>query len=180
MAVQPPKIAPPSDDVRWKFVIATMRRYGFAPHALIETLHSIQNVFGYQDEIALRFVSQALNAPLSKVYGVATFYRLFTFKPPGEHTCVVCMGTACYIKGAGQLLAAVQDRWGVAPGETTPDRKLSLVTARCIGSCGLAPAAVLDGEVAAKVTPAGLLEKVEQWWGEPATTAAANGREVTP
>jgi bidirectional [NiFe] hydrogenase diaphorase subunit len=97
------------------------------------------------------------------------------------------MGTACYIKGAAQLLSAVHDRWGVGPGETTHDGKLSLITARCLGSCGLAPAAVLDGEVAAKVTPAGLLDKVGQWWGRPAIVSVAvakagstNGQAVLP
>ena len=91
--------------------------------------------------------------PLSKVYGVATFYHFFTLKPQGEHTCVVCMGTACYIKGAQQMLDALEKTYGVKPGETTPDGKLSVLTARCIGSCGLAPAVVFDGEVAGKLTP---------------------------
>ncbi len=153
---------PPNDDLRWKPVIATMRRYGFAQHALIETLHTVQSTFGYQDEVAMRFVAECLRVPLSRVYGVATFYHFFQLKPPGQHTCVVCMGTACYIKGAAHLLEAMEDRYGIKPGETTPDGKISLLTARCLGSCGLAPAAVLDGNVEAKMTPPALLTDVDR------------------
>ena len=90
----------------------------------------------------------SLRVPLSRAFGVATFYHFFTLKPAGEHTCVVCMGTACYIKGAPQLLDAVQRDLGIDPGETTADGKVSLLTARCLGSCGLAPAVVYDHEVA--------------------------------
>lgn len=162
MLARPVHPEPPNDDLRWKPVIATMRRYGFASHALIETLHTVQSTFGYQDEVAMRFVAESLRVPLSRVYGVATFYHFFQLKPPGEHTCVVCMGTACYIKGAAHLLEAMEDRWGIKPGETTDDGKVSLLTARCLGSCGLAPAAVLDGNVEAKMTPPGFLAAVEQ------------------
>ena len=144
---------PPNDDQRWKPVIATMRRYGFAAHALIETLHTVQSTFGYQDEVAMRFVAESLRVPLSRVYGVATFYHFFQLKPPGEHTCVVC---------AAHLLEAMDDRYGIKPGETTADGKVSLLTARCLGSCGLAPAAVLDGNVEAKITPPALLENVQR------------------
>jgi len=94
---------------------------------------------------------------------VATFYHFFTLKPAGEHTCVVCMGTACYIKGAPQLLEAVHKDLGLAPGETTSDGKVSLLTARCVGSCGLAPAVVCDQEVAGKVTPQQLRERFSRW-----------------
>jgi bidirectional [NiFe] hydrogenase diaphorase subunit len=100
---------------------------------------------------------------LSKVYGVATFYHFFTLKPQGEHTCVVCMGTACYIKGAPQVVAAISEKYQIQPGETTADGKLSLLTARCIGACGLAPAVVFDGEVAGKVTPEEALQRLGRW-----------------
>src|ERR1700690_1246743 len=140
----------PSADKRWKIVEATARRHGREPHGLIETLHTVQGCFGYLDENALRFVASVLLVPLSRVYGAATFYHFFTLKPKGRHTCVVCTGTACYIKGAPTLLAAVEKTYGVKPGETTPDGELSLLTARCLGSCGLAPAAVVDGIVLGK------------------------------
>ena len=113
----PPQL--PSADKRWKVVEATARRHGREPHALIETLHTVQESFGYLDETALRFVAATLRVPLSRVYGAATFYHFFTLKPQGRHTCVVCTGTACYIKGASSLLAAIQQRHGIKPGETT-------------------------------------------------------------
>jgi bidirectional [NiFe] hydrogenase diaphorase subunit len=158
---------PPSDDRRWKLVDAAMRRLGNEPSALIESLHSVQEAFGYLDETALRYVALSLRVPFSKVYGVSTFYHFFTLKPQGEHTCVVCMGTACYIKGAQKLLDAVTEQVGIKQGETTADKKLSLLTARCLGACSLAPAVVFDGEVSGKVTP----DAMHQWlskWSEPA------------
>ena len=152
----------PSSDKRWKLVEATVRRHGAAGHALIETLHTVQESFGYLDETAMRYVAAALHLPLSKVYGVATFYQFFTLKPQGDHTCVVCMGTACYIKGAPNLLDAVGERYHVKPGETTADKKLSLLVARCVGSCGIAPAVVFDGNVVGKVDRGDVLKRIEQ------------------
>jgi bidirectional [NiFe] hydrogenase diaphorase subunit len=156
-------VAPNPQDKRWRMVDATMRRLGHHSRSLIETLHTVQEAFGYLDEDALRYVAVALHVPLSRAYGVATFYHFFTLKPPGKHTCVVCMGTACYIKGAPQLLSAVQKDLGIAPGETTADGNVSLLTARCLGSCGLAPAVVYDQEVAGKVTTRDLRERTAQW-----------------
>ena len=156
----PPQL--PSDDKRWKIVEATARRHGREPHALIETLHTVQECFGYLDESALRFVAATLRVPLSRVYGVATFYHFFSLKPKGKHTCVVCTGTACYIKGAAALLGAIENTYGVKPGETTPDNELSVLTARCLGSCGLAPAVVFDGAVLGKIGAANLLARVEK------------------
>ena len=115
----------------------------------------MQECFGYLDETALRFVAAVLRVPLSRVYGAATFYHFFTLKPKGKHTCVVCTGTACYIKGAPQLLSAIERRHGIKPGETTPDGELCVLTARCLGSCGLAPAAVMDSAVLGKIGPDG-------------------------
>jgi bidirectional [NiFe] hydrogenase diaphorase subunit len=157
------KPVPPNQDKRWRLVDATMRRLGQHPRGLIETLHTVQEAYGYLDEEALRYVATSLRVPLSRAYGVATFYHFFTLKPAGEHTCVVCMGTACYIKGAPQLLDTVKHDLGVKPGETTSDGKVSVLTARCLGSCGLAPAVVYDHEVAGKVTPQGMREHLGHW-----------------
>lgn len=156
------KIPLPSGDKRWRLVEATMRRHGFEGHALIETLHTVQECFGYLDETALKFAAASLRLPLSKVYGVATFYHFFTMKPQGKHSCVVCMGTACYIKGAPNLVDAVTEKYGVKAGETTADGQLSLLTARCLGSCGLAPAVVFDGDVAGRLETADMMAKLEK------------------
>ena len=104
MSLQRPKPVLPGNDKRWKLVNATMRRNGYADDALIEALHSVQDAFGFLDETAMNFVAESLDVPLSKVFGVATFYHLFMLKPKGRHACVVCTGTACYIKGAGGLV----------------------------------------------------------------------------
>jgi len=157
------KPAAPSADKRWKLVDATMRRTGQQSRGLIETLHTVQEAFGYLDEQALRYVAKSLRVPLSRAYGVATFYHFFTLKPAGEHTCVICMGTACYIKGAPQLLDATEHDLGIVPGETSADGAVSLLTARCLGSCGLAPAVVYDQEVAGKVTAEGIRTRLRQW-----------------
>ncbi len=155
-----PKTAPPSTDKRWRIVDTAMRRNGYAPDGLIETLHAIQETFGYLDEPSMRYVASSLRVPLSKVYGVATFYHLFLLKPQGEHSCVVCLGTACYIKGSSNLLEAVRKRFGIRSGETTPNNKLSLLTARCVGSCSLAPVSLLDGETLPHLTPEQLIDAI--------------------
>ena len=160
-----PVAAPPSSDKRWKLVDTAMRRNGFGPSALIESLHAAQECFGYLDEQSLRYVALSLGVPLSKAYGVATFYHYFTLKPPGRHTCVVCLGTACYIKGAGECLAAIRDQYGVAPGQTTADGQLSLLTARCVGSCMMAPVLVIDGAMVGKLAPPQAVEQVRKWIG---------------
>lgn len=157
------KIEAPSEDKRWRIVQATMRRNGFARHSLIETLHSVQESFGFLDEDSLRYVARSLRVPLSAVYGVSTFYHLFSLKPAGKHSCVLCTGTACYIKGIPKLLDQMAAEYDITPGETTDDGEVSLLTARCVGSCGLAPVGVFDGEVVGKLTPELLEARLQQW-----------------
>jgi bidirectional [NiFe] hydrogenase diaphorase subunit len=140
-----------------------MRRHGYQPSALIETLHTVQQSFGCLDESALTYVARSLTVPLSKAYGVATFYNLFRLRPQGEHTCVVCMGTACYIKGATKLLSAIEQCTGIQSSQTTADNKISLLTARCLGACGIAPAVVFDERVVGNLTPQSAQELVKQW-----------------
>jgi bidirectional [NiFe] hydrogenase diaphorase subunit len=151
----------PSDDKRWKILDATMRRHGYAGNALIESLHTAQESFGFLDEKTMQYIGGSLNVPLSRVFGVATFYHFFSLKPQGDHQCVVCMGTACYIKSAGAIIDKVGAEYGIALGETTPDKQLSLLAARCIGACALAPACVVDGEVVGKGTPDQVLARVK-------------------
>ncbi|HAG83628.1 MAG TPA: NAD(P)H-dependent oxidoreductase subunit E [Cyanobacteria bacterium UBA12227] len=153
----------PSGDKRFKVLDITMKRNQNRPDALIEVLHKAQEAFGYLEEDVLIYVAHGLKLPLSRVYGVATFYHLFSLKPSGAHTCVVCLGTACYVKGAGALLNALDQYAHIHQGETTPDGKMSLMTARCIGACGLAPAAVFDGKVAGQQTAESIVENVKNW-----------------
>lgn len=137
----------PSGDERFAMIDTALKRSRFAQDHLIEILHVAQEVFGYLSEDVLRYVARALRLPPSRVYGVATFYHLFTFDPPGDHTCTICTGTACFVQGADDIVSAVQATYEVASGQTTADGRLTLSTARCLGSCGLAPVGVLDGQV---------------------------------
>jgi bidirectional [NiFe] hydrogenase diaphorase subunit len=152
-----------SGDKRFKILEVHMKKHQFRHDALIEVLHKAQELFGFLEDDLLLFISYKLKLPPSRVYGVATFYHFFTLKPQGEHTCVVCMGTACYVKGAEKVIAAVQQKAKIRPGETTADNKLSLLTARCIGACGIAPAVIYDGQVAPKQTAEAALEKINPW-----------------
>lgn len=152
-----------TEEKRRRMIVATMRKNGYAPDALIETLHTVQSAFGYLDESSLRFVASELHLPLSKVYGVATFYHAFALKPEGRHRCILCQGTACYIKGSQALLQEVTKAYHIKPGETTEDGEISLLTARCLGSCSLAPAAVMDEEVVGDLTPQRTLAILKGW-----------------
>ncbi len=154
-----------SGDKRFKILEAHMKKYQFKQDALIEVLHKAQELFGYLEDDLLLFIACKLKLPASRVYGVATFYHFFTLKPKGRHTCVVCLGTACYVKGADKLLAAVEEKTKIKAGETTADNELSLLTARCIGACGIAPAVVYDGTVTPRQTPESVLDHLKGWIG---------------
>ncbi|HHY86826.1 MAG TPA: bidirectional hydrogenase complex protein HoxE [Verrucomicrobia bacterium] len=152
-----------SGDKRFKILEAHMKKHQFKHDALIEVLHKAQELFGYLEDDLLLFVAYKLKLPPSRVYGVATFYHFFTLKPQGAHTCVVCMGTACYVKGADKVLAAIEQAAKIKAGGTTPDNQLSLMTARCIGACGIAPAVVYDGTVTPRQTPELAVQHVKGW-----------------
>jgi bidirectional [NiFe] hydrogenase diaphorase subunit len=150
-------------DARLKTLAATMKRHQYQADALIEVLHTAQELYGYLDRELLIYIAQGLKLPPSRVYGVATFYHFFSLTPKGKHTCVVCMGTACYVKGAATLVKTVEDYAGVRAGGTRTDGSMSLIQARCIGACGIAPAVVLDGVVVGSQTPASIVDHVKGW-----------------
>jgi bidirectional [NiFe] hydrogenase diaphorase subunit len=157
-----PKQKKEEADRRLKRLDVTMKRNQYKPDALIEVLHAAQEAFGYLDEEVLKYVARGLKLPLSRVYGVATFYHLFSLKPSGAHNCVICMGTACYVKGGGKVMDALQAELGIEAGETTPDGKVSLLAARCLGACGIAPAVVYDGEIAGKQQADDAIAKIRE------------------
>lgn len=152
-----------SGDKRFKILEAHIKKFQSRQDALIEILHKAQELFGYLEDDLLLFVAVRLRLPPSRVYGVATFYHFFNLKPQGAHTCVVCLGTACYVRGSAAVLAAVERAAGIKAGETTGDKRLSLLTARCIGACGIAPAVVYDGVVTPRQTPESALERMKGW-----------------
>jgi bidirectional [NiFe] hydrogenase diaphorase subunit len=152
----------PSGDPRFGLIDRTLKRFQYQQDALIEVLHTAQEAFGFLSDDLLIYVAHQLKLPPSWVYGVATFYHFFTLKPQGQHNCIVCMGTACYVKRAAEIVAALQKEYSIEAGETTSDGTFSLATARCLGSCGLAPVMVLDGDVMPRETPETALERVYQ------------------
>ena len=154
-----------AQDKRLKLLDGTMKRYRYQPDALIEVLHTTQELFGYLRTDLLSYIALGLRLPPSQVYGVATFYHFFSLAPKGRHSCAVCMGTACYVKGAATILAALEKLSGIHSGETTGDGDLSLSTARCVGACGLAPAVVYDGAVSGSQTPESAAGRLEGWMG---------------
>ena len=153
----------PSEDKRWKIVNGTMRRHGYAKQALIETLHTVQSSFGFLDDDSIKFVAKSLRVPLSQAYGVVTFYHHFSLKPPADHTCTICTGTACYIKGADKLVADGEKHLHIKQGETTPGGKIAFMTVRCVGACGQAPVALIDGELVIRVESEGMIDQLERW-----------------
>jgi bidirectional [NiFe] hydrogenase diaphorase subunit len=165
LTLRPPA---PADDKRQRVLDAALKRTGFRQDALIEVLHSAQNAFGYLTPELLWYVAGKLRLPASRVYGVATFYNFFSLKPPGDHTVIVCQGTACYIRGATKLADAIESEFGVAPGETSRDGVVSVAIARCLGSCGMAPVLVVDGTIVGRATPSDAVVRLHEAITSPA------------
>ena len=164
--VEQKKSTHPSGDNRFKLLDRAITKHHNNGDALIEILHVAQGIFGYLENDLLLYIANALRIPPSRVYGVATFYHFFRLKPNGEHTFVLCTGTACYVKGANEIQKAIEHHCGCKFGETTSDRKVSLISARCVGSCGLAPVAVLDETVSPRMTIEESLKRIKQWQEE--------------
>jgi bidirectional [NiFe] hydrogenase diaphorase subunit len=151
----------PARDNREKLLERAMSRHQYSGDALIEVLHTAQELYGFLSPSLLKTVAHKLRLPPSRVLGVATFYHFFSLRPKGEHTFVVCLGTACYVAGALGLVETLERRCAKA-GHISPDGKVGVQTARCIGACGLAPAVIEDGTVMARVTPDVLSAELER------------------
>lgn len=162
----------PSGDNRFKVIDRTLKRFQYQQDALIEVLHTAQEAFGFLSEDLLIYVARQLKLPLSWVYGVATFYHFFSLKPQGDHNCTICLGTACYVKNAADLITSLRQAYAIEPGQMTADHRFSLSTARCLGSCGLAPVVLLDGDVIGRAEPQSLLSQVRAVVNETAATSA--------
>lgn len=123
------------------------------PGELINVLHRCQGEFGYLPAEVQEVVSEYLNVPLAKVYGVVTFYSFFTMKPKGKHPISICTGTACYVRGAEKVLEEFKKELGLSVGETSQDGKFSLSSLRCVGACGLAPVVLVGEKTYGRVAP---------------------------
>ena len=120
--------------------------------ALIPVLHEAQEIYGYLPIEVQTMIAEGLNVPLSKVYGVVTFYAQFSLYPKGKYNIAVCLGTACYVKGSGDIIEKFKQRLGIEVGECTPDGKFSIEATRCIGACGLAPVLTVNDDVYGRLT----------------------------
>ena len=130
--------------------------------ALMPIMQKAQDIYGYLPIEVQTIIADEMGIPLEKVYGVATFYAQFSLNPKGEYQISVCLGTACYVKGSGDIYAKLEEILGIKGGECTPDRKFSLDACRCVGACGLAPVMTINGEVYGRITPKdvqGILDK---------------------
>lgn len=151
--------APSGPDSPYVQVDRALKRCRYSQDALIEILHTAQETFGFLSEDTMAYIAHELKLPLSWVYGVASFYHHFNLKPQGEHSCNICMGTACFVKRAGEIVETLEREFRVKAGETTADGKLSINIVRCLGNCGLAPMVIMDGKVHAKQTAESMLEE---------------------
>lgn len=133
-------------------LLAFIKKWKEKPGNLIMVLHKVQEEFGFIPREAADKVSELLEVPLAKIYGVITFYHFFKLTKPGDHNIQVCMGTACYLKGGDGLVEELESLLGIKTNEVTKDGKFSIEAVRCVGCCGLAPVMVIGEEVFGKVT----------------------------
>lgn len=133
------------------------------PGSLIPVLEEAQVCLEYLPMSVQKKIATGLNLPLSRVYGVVTFYSFFTMTPRGKHTVRVCLGTACYVRGGKALTETLQKEFGIKEGETTSDRMFTLESVRCLGACGLGPVVVIDEDVHGRVKPAKIKEMLAQY-----------------
>jgi NADP-reducing hydrogenase subunit HndA len=132
--------------------------------ALMPIMQEAQEIYGYLPYQVQKIISDETGIPIEKIYGVATFYAQFSMSPKGKYVVAMCLGTACYVKGAGAVLEEIEKVLGIEDGGCTPDGKFSLEVCRCVGACGLAPVMIVDGDVYGKMTPdrvAGILAKYQ-------------------
>lgn len=137
----------------YELLSGIIAKYKDREGSLIQVLHAAQSVFGYLPFEVQRQIAEGLDMPLSEVSGVVSFYSFFSTQPKGKHTIRVCLGTACYVRGGKKVLERLQELLGIDVGDTTDDRIFTLEVARCIGSCGLAPAMMIDDTVYKQVNP---------------------------
>ncbi len=131
---------------------AVIESYKDVPGALVQVLKKAQEIYGYLPLEVQMAVAEGLDVPLEDVYGVVTFYSLFSINPKGDYRISVCLGTACYVKGSGDLYDALKEKLGVGDGGCTPDGKFSLEACRCVGACGLAPVVTINDDVYGRLT----------------------------
>ncbi|MGC8964229.1 MAG: NAD(P)H-dependent oxidoreductase subunit E [Brevinematia bacterium] len=150
-------------DNRWKILEGHMKLHQYRKDSLIEILHKAQELFGFLTDDLLSYIASSLKLPKSYVYGVVTFYHFFKLKPQGKHVILLCLGTACYVKGSSDIVEYLKKNYNLEPGQTTSDGLISLMIARCIGACGVAPAAIVDDKLEPYFSVEKLEQKIQEW-----------------
>ena len=152
-----------ADDARREALDAAMRSHQLRGDALLEVLHAAQESYGWLPPEVLAHVARTLRLPPSRVQGVASFYHLFRLAPPARHVCTICTGTACHVRRARAIVAAVERATGLAPGAAAPDGSLEVGRVRCVGACGVAPVVLFDGAVAGRQEADGVVARLAGW-----------------
>jgi NADH-quinone oxidoreductase subunit E len=160
-------IANSDDSIDLALMEPILKEYSGQKGSLIPILQQVQGLYGYLPYPALDRISRRLRVPMSKIYGVATFYSQFYLERRGRHVLKVCDGTACHVKGTPALLDAVRAAYEIEPGQTTKDYELTLEVVYCLGSCALAPVAVLDSQVMGQLRRETLLTRVSSQTAKP-------------
>ena len=140
-------------EAKVNFIKDVCKSYGNKPGEVINVLHKVQGEYGYLPAEVQELVAKELGIPVSRVYGIVSFYSFFTMTPKGEHPISVCLGPACYVRGAEKVLDELKRQLGIGVGEVTPDGKFSLTCLRCVGACGLAPVIEVGDKVYGRMTP---------------------------
>ena len=154
---------PDINDEMWSQIDAVIERNRTISGAVITVLRECQDIAGYLPVKLLDYISQGLNLPSSSVYGVASFYSLFSMVPKGRHTIKMCLGTACYVKGIKEAMSRIENQYQLKEGGTTEDRRFSLEAVRCLGACGLAPVMVVDQDTHGDVSSDKVIELLENY-----------------
>ncbi len=154
---------PDINDEMWSQIDAVIERNRTISGAVITVLRECQDIAGYLPVELLDYISQGLNLPSSSVYGVASFYSLFSMVPKGRHTIKMCLGTACYVKGIKEAMSRIENQYQLKEGGTTEDRRFSLEAVRCLGACGLAPVMVVDQDTHGDVSSDKVIELLENY-----------------
>ncbi len=147
----------------WKSIDEVIAANRDIPGSVITVLRQCQDVVGYLPVELVDYISYGLNLSRSEVYGVASFYALFSFEPKGRHLIRVCMGTACYVKGIKEAVSRIRNQYNLKEGGVTEDRRFSLEAVRCLGACGLAPVMVVDQDTYGAVKADKVIEIIEKY-----------------
>lgn len=147
----------------WEKVDGIITTHKSVPGSIITVLRECQDVVGFLPKELLDYISRGLNLPSSEVFGVASFYSLFSMEPKGRHTIKMCLGTACYVKGIKEGLSRIEQNYKIKEGGTTSDRRFSLEAVRCLGACGLAPVMVVNQDTHGDVSPDKIIDILEKY-----------------